>query len=134
MATILIPKGFDLIIRNVQLIWGKFYANNNKDNEIPAGAIGGKIVKSGDTYIVYTCGRENTWSGPEGSFDIYDNNKNLQLGNYYWYCPHWSSENTSQWKQNPDQTVTNNYNIIQSGGNLNSGALGKITFNLIYSD
>ena len=121
------PKGFDLVIKNVEQLWGKFYSGT-KDNEVNIGNIEGHKVLSGETYIISSCGRENASSGTEGSFDIYDSKNDKKVGNYYWSCPWGSKTNTSTWKEGGYE----DYITQVTGGNLDSGALGNIFIKVAY--
>ncbi|MFG1424659.1 aegerolysin family protein [Roseixanthobacter glucoisosaccharinicivorans] len=113
-----------VMLKNVVHQWGKFYIGS-KDNEISPDKLEGKVIKPGDSYTFGACGRENASSGTEGSFDLYDGDKNI--GNYYWDCPWGSKTNTSTWTPGSDAYIGQ-----QTGANLNSGALGNITIKVAY--
>jgi len=113
------PKNYTLTIKNVVLKWGKFY-KGSKDNEVKLEDIEGVQIKPGDSYKIETCGREDSPSGTEGSFDIYDGN--THVASYYWDCPWGSKSNTSTLTPESDDYLSQ-----QNGANLDSGALGNIT-------
>jgi len=113
-------------IKNVKLDWGKFYVDDNKDEEIPTSEIEDRIILPSKTYQINSCGRENASSGTEGSFDLVDHSGQI-IRSFYWDCPWGSKRNT--WRvTNPDQ----NWLVDSSGANLDSGALGTITVQIVY--
>jgi hypothetical protein len=112
-------NNFTVSIKNATLSWGKFYATDNKDVEISVDAINSIVIAPGNSATINSCGRENTWSGTEGSFDIYDGQ--TLVGNYSWNCPHGSSTNTSTWKPSSDAYIAQ-----LTGGSLDSGPLGNV--------
>ncbi|MBI0551571.1 aegerolysin family protein [Pectobacterium parmentieri] len=114
-------ENMDVIIKKVNLKWGKFYEQGNKDKEIKPDEINGYVIKSGKSYKIYSCGRENASSGTEGSISLYHENE--LLGKYYWDCP-WGNKTN---KDNlSDVTKDPQYEISKEGGNYQSGALGNI--------
>jgi hypothetical protein len=110
----------DITIKNAHLAWGKFYQCGDKDREISAESINGKVVSSGSTFTICACGRENSASGTEGSFDLYVGD--LHVGSYYWNCPWGSATNTSTWTKDNGNFLVE----LDPAGNLNSGALGNV--------
>ena len=112
--------GSTLSIKNAQHACGKFFKNNNKDEEISPDDINKIQIPSGDKGIIASCGREDAASGTEGSFDIYDGE--TKVGNYYWDCPWGSKSNQSTWTSTPSE----NYITEVTGGNSDSGALGNV--------
>ncbi|WP_083339094.1 aegerolysin family protein [Chromobacterium sphagni] len=125
VAITIVPDNYTVTIKNVAHSWGKFYAEGNKDEEIPASQIEGQVITEDDTYTIYACGRENASSGTEGSFDIYDGS--TKVGTYTWDCPWGSKENSSNFSPAGAQPPYNRYITEPSGANLDSGALGNVT-------
>lgn len=126
-------KGFDVIIQNVNLSWGKFHQLNNKDSEIKKDKVEGKIItenSDNEGRIICACGRSDAASGTEGSFEIYlydpaTKKAVNKLSKVYWDCP-WGS------KKNQIDTSTENdgYLVGHSYANLDSGALGSIVIKI----
>jgi len=113
-----------VVIKNVHLPWGKFYKGDNKDAEIPIGDIENKTIEPHKKFRISSCGREGAPSGTEGEFDIYDGDDKVR--HFYWNCP-WGSK-TNTWSI----TDRNSKWVVDSaGGNLDSGALGTITVELL---
>jgi hypothetical protein len=116
-------EGVALTVKNATLKWGKFYDNPNKDEEVSVDVINKIAIYAGGSAVIASCGRENTSSGTQGSFELYDGP--LLLGEYYWNCPWGSKSNESIWT--PHVGVFNdNYKIEVTGANLDSGALGNV--------
>ena len=125
VAITIYPSNFEVTLKNVAHSWGKFYSDGNKDNEIkPSDIEGVKIAKKG-SYTIYACGRSDSASGTEGSFDLYDGD--TKVGTYSWDCPWGSKDNTSTWTPYGAAAPNNPYVTQQSGANLNSGALGNVS-------
>lgn len=118
-------RNTSLSIRNAHLSWGKFYQNPNKDQELSADDINKIVIPANNNAVIASCGRSDSASGTEGSFDIYDGQTNV--GNYYWNCPWGSKTNTSTWTPND----TDRYVTQVTGGNLDSGALGNISIDCV---
>ena len=118
------PKNIDVKIKNPVHEWGKFYAGS-KDNEIDPSKIDNTIINKEDSYHISACGRSDAAAGTEGSFDLYHDN--THIGTYYWCCPWGSKTNTSTWTSSSD-----NYIVQNTGGNLDSGALGNVTLKIFY--
>ncbi|CAM7648145.1 aegerolysin family protein [Klebsiella quasipneumoniae] len=112
-------ENMDIEIKNASLSYGKFHSPGNKDNELSEAEINSIVIKSGTSYKIASCGRENASSGTEGKFDIYSNNK--WLATYKWDCP-WSGANSHSLSVLNDK----NYQIDMEGGNIHDGALGNI--------
>lgn len=113
----------DLTIKNVVQEWGKFY-KGEKDNEVDPKNINNTMIKNENSYVISACGRENSPSGTEGSFDLYDGE--THIGSYLWDCPWGSKTNTSTW--NSDNS---NYVTQVTGANLDSGALGNVNITVV---
>jgi len=112
------PANCKLTIKNVVHQWGKFYSGS-KDKEVDPSSINGTQIDAGDAYAISACGREDSASGTEGSFDLYDGN--AHVGTYSWDCPWGSKTNSSTWSPAQD-----NYVAQITGANLDSGALGNV--------
>lgn len=126
-ARILIKsKSVELAIKNVDLKYGKFHFDGKKDTEIEIKNIEGQIIpKNNGGLLLCTCGREDSPSGTEGSFDIYTGDGSAKIGHYYWECPWASKTNTSTWTQ-----LSEDYTGGANGGNLDSGALSDVTITI----
>jgi hypothetical protein len=119
------PKEVNVVIKNINLHWGKFYSGS-KDNEVSAGSLEGKKVLSGEIYTIGTCGRSGAASGTEGEFDIHDASTNKKIGHYYWSCPWGDKQNTSSWSDGEQ-----GYEVHVTGANTDSGALGSVNIEII---
>jgi len=113
-------RGFTAQLKNVVHKWGKFYSSS-KDSEIDPGTIEGHEITNGNSYTISACGRSDSASGTEGSFDIYDSD--THIGTYSWDCPWGSKTNRSTWDRN---FACDNYVVEITGANLDSGALGNV--------
>lgn len=123
VAISITAQNLNVTIKNVALDAGKFYANGNKDKEIPKSDIEGHIINVGETYKINSCGRSDAAEGTEGAFDIYDSD--IKIGKYSWDCPWGSKTNKSDW-----HSYSSSYTVDVEGGNLDSGALGDITIKI----
>lgn len=59
-------------IKNVYKDYGKYYNYPDKSQEIQPSDIEGIRIPVGSTVVVAACGRANSPSGTDGSFDVYD--------------------------------------------------------------
>lgn len=118
----ILADNFDVTIRNASHSWGKFYQFDNKDQELKPEQVNGQVVASGtEGYnVVSSCGRENSASGTQGQFDIYDGT--TKVVTLIWDCP-WGSK-TNSWSQSGQNK---NYIVSVSGGSHDSGAIGVLT-------
>ncbi|OCH84840.1 pleurotolysin A [Obba rivulosa] len=119
------PQG-TLVIKNLNLMWGKFHKDGDKDAEIPTKDIEGTKILPGAEYTINSCGRSDASSGTEGKFDLYEEGGAL-VRSFYWDCP-WGSK-TNTW------TISNanaQWMVDSQGANLNSGALGTITHEYLW--
>jgi len=101
------------------------YHVDDKDDEIPASDIEGKVILAGESYRVNSCGRANASSGTEGSFDLVDQN-GTAIRDLYWNCP-WGKK-TNVWRVTGGNVK---WLLESNGANLNSGALGTITVTVV---
>ncbi|MGB7710095.1 MAG: aegerolysin family protein [Microcoleus sp.] len=124
----LYPKNFEATIKNSKLSWGKFYTWDNKDNELSPERVNGTVIAKKTTAfnVVNACGRSDSPSGTQGSFDIYDGAQ--LVATLLWDCP-WGSK-TNSW------SVTNqheNYVLQGHGGSQYGGAIGTLDYEIIYA-
>ncbi len=117
------PRSIQVGVRNATHAYGKFHQTGNKDAEISTDEINKIIINAGNNAVINACGREDSPSGTEGTFDIVDLANNEKIGTYYWDCPWGSKTNTSIWTPSGNQ----DYITQVTGGNLDSGALGNIS-------
>lgn len=112
----------ELTIKNASTSWGKFYAYDNKDQELTPDQINGTKIPSGAGMynVVSSCGRSDAAAGTQGQFDLYDGTTKVVTLN--WDCP-WGGS-TNSWSQSGQNT---NYMVSVSGGNQQSGAIGTLT-------
>lgn len=75
----------------------------DKNKEIPASIHEGHTIPGKSHYEIYTCGAENTWTGTEGTFDLFDKKEDKIIRHFYWNSPwsgankFWVSETNSAW-------------------------------------
>ncbi|EEH21908.2 hypothetical protein PABG_04119 [Paracoccidioides brasiliensis Pb03] len=78
-----------IVVQNAQLDSGKFYTNDDKDNEISAEQVDEIVVaEDGGSNNVYSCGREDTAVGTQGSFELYDETNYNKICTINWSCPY----------------------------------------------
>lgn len=107
-------------IKDFHIPWGKVYRCGNKDNEVkPPTSIASSVE-------ICCCGRSDSPSGTEGSFNLVDKANNKIIGTYYWDCPWGSKTNTSTWTP-VDSSSSSPYLTQVTGANLDSGALGNVS-------
>jgi Aegerolysin len=123
----IISRGARIGIKNATLAYGKFHQSGNKDAEISIDEINKIQINTGESSVINSCGREDSPSGTEGRFDIFDLDKNVKIGEYYWDCPWGSKTNTSIWTP----SLSEDYVTQVTGGNLDSGALGNVTIKCV---
>ena len=80
VAITIYPSNFEVTLRNVAHSWSTFYSDRNKDNEIQPSAIDVVKIDKKGSCAIYTCGRSDSASGTEGSFDLYDGD--TKVGTY----------------------------------------------------
>jgi hypothetical protein len=123
------PANVDVKLKNVAHSWGKFYKTGDKDTEIPVSDIEGTVIAQGSSFTVNACGREDAASGTEGTMDLFDGD--TKIGTYTWDCPWGTKSNSSTWSSSGPQPPHNKYVVQQSGANLDSGALGNVTIQVV---
>jgi hypothetical protein len=95
----------------------------NKDVEINSSDLNTKVVQPYKEYKIGACGRENTWSGCDGSFELWDKSANVAVAKIKYYSPHGTSYN-----QFSIDCPTKGWTASQTGAYLgNDQALGAIT-------
>jgi Aegerolysin len=113
-----------LRVKNAKLSYGKFHEKGNKEKDVPASTINNIIISSKGEAVISSCGRSDSPSGTEGSFEIWDGD--IKVGLYYWDCPWASKINKSAW------TTDNEAYLGEcTGANLYAGALGNVTIRII---
>eukprot|EP01084_Bolivina_argentea_P094376 169657_1 len=116
-------SGTELIIENASLSWGKWYASGNKGKEL--GNPDKTKIDNGNSFGVYSCGRENSASGSQGSFDLklFSNGKaTTRICTMSWDCP-WGLKGNSYDVSNKGV----GWYPSLSGGSKDSGAIGTVT-------
>lgn len=138
-----------ITIKNVQLQWGKFcdggkyskitslplspvrwfFVNASSTgygpcNEISPSDIDGKTVAPKKSYSIYTCGRQSSASGTEGSIDLYV--KNEKIATVYWDCPWGMSPNLLQIRDVPADWILSNSQFSTDG------AMGTVNIKTAY--
>ena len=66
---------------------GEFYQFDDKDNELSPEQVNGQVIESGSegVNVVSSCGREDSASGTQGQFDLYDGD--TKVVTLVWDCP-----------------------------------------------
>jgi hypothetical protein len=117
----------DVSVKNANRSWGKFYeCPNSKGTEVSDATINSIRIPQGEKAMICACGRANSSSGTEGTFELYDNN--VKIGKYYWESP-WSGSNKATWTSASDKYV-----VQLTGGNFSSGALGDTNLKVVKID
>ena len=76
-------------ITGIKLDYGKLYDGDDKDNEVKPGDVIGTEIKSKESYTIYSCGRENSPSGTEGTVTVSDKQEDgNRIADIYWDCPY----------------------------------------------
>eukprot|EP00485_Elphidium_margaritaceum_P002278 CAMPEP_0202685450 /NCGR_PEP_ID=MMETSP1385-20130828/1209_1 /ASSEMBLY_ACC=CAM_ASM_000861 /TAXON_ID=933848 /ORGANISM="Elphidium margaritaceum" /LENGTH=203 /DNA_ID=CAMNT_0049339795 /DNA_START=53 /DNA_END=661 /DNA_ORIENTATION=- len=115
-------SGVDIICSNANLSWGKWYEDNNKDKE--GGNPDGIVIKNGESASFYSCGRENSASGTQGSIDlntIVDGKASTRITTISWDCP-WGRKANTYGHSNDGV----GWYPSLSGGSKDSGAIGMV--------
>lgn len=74
--------------------------------------------------ISTSCGRSDSASGTQGSFDLYDGD--TRVVTLVWNCP-WGSKSNS-WSQSNQNSK---YVVSVTGGSMDSGSIGVLTVEVI---
>ncbi|RDA89340.1 hypothetical protein CP532_6261 [Ophiocordyceps camponoti-leonardi (nom. inval.)] len=91
----------DIQVQNAAVSYGKFWAGDDKDNELPVSEVNKIIVAPGTTEQVQSCGRSSALSGTTGSFELVDLSNGLEIANISWNCPWGSTGNEFLYDLNP---------------------------------
>ncbi|KDR71457.1 hypothetical protein GALMADRAFT_143730 [Galerina marginata CBS 339.88] len=110
-----------IILANFTILYGKFYNINDAYNET-ASAQGTKVQSKG-AHEWGHCGRENSPSGTEGSFEVHLEGSGEKIAEIYWSCPYIGSNVLEK------RYIKSGYDISVEDFSVPSGALGngKIT-------
>lgn len=111
------------VIRNTKIRLGKFY-RVNKDTEVPPKEIDLMNIYAGSPVIVSACGWENSASGTQGSFDIFDGA--AKMGTFWWDAP-WAPGAANTWGFNPASDV---YVGQVTGGHSSAPEIGSVKLRL----
>lgn len=123
----LYPSNFDLSIRGAKLDGGKFYHPiNDKDNEMEIEEVNKLIIQPKDHFAFGSSGSKGAPKGTTGSFQLWDNERNVHIGNFAWDCPFWSNTNSCSF-----YLSSHEYIVEYTGANINGGALGSIVFRTV---
>ncbi|KAF4444528.1 aegerolysin Aa-Pri1 [Fusarium austroafricanum] len=76
-----------LSFRKAQHEWGKF-DSSEKEIEIYPQDLDKKKIAPNKEYKIGACGRENTWSGCDGNFELRDDAANVVVAKIKFYSPH----------------------------------------------
>ncbi|KAL7966835.1 aegerolysin type hemolysin [Trichoderma sp. SZMC 28014] len=83
----------DIEFKNASLSWGKWYSGS-KSNEISAATVDETVIHPDITKSADSCGREGSWSGVQGSLDLYDGK--TKICTLWWDSPWGSAINEFQ--------------------------------------
>ena len=104
-----------------------FSCSGNKDNEVDPSYYNNRVINPYGSMELDACGRSDAASGTEGHFDLVDTSDNNKvIRSFYWDCP-WGSK-TNQWVISQ---ANSKWDVYSKGANLDSGALGTITVDVI---
>ncbi|RAL08230.1 aegerolysin family protein [Aspergillus homomorphus CBS 101889] len=78
-------KSDTISVKNAAHSYGKFYRNGNKDIEISIDDINKITVAPDGSADIGACGRQDSWSGTTGSFELYDGDS--KICTISWDCP-----------------------------------------------
>ncbi|KAH7232772.1 aegerolysin type hemolysin [Fusarium tricinctum] len=109
----------NISVKNVNIMWGKFYKYDDKDNEISPQDVGNIVIPSNGSAGIASCGRSDAASGTEGTFDLYDGD--VKICNIYWSDPWGGSTNIFT-----VSNVNDSYIVQATGATLEGGPLGNV--------
>ncbi|KAK7029597.1 Ostreolysin A6 [Paramarasmius palmivorus] len=116
-------------LKNLDPSWGKLHADGDKDKEVSKDVYEGHIIGPDQKLQLNACGRADSPSGTTGDFDLCDADEGDRvIRHFYWDCPWGSKRNT--WTVSGSNSK---WMVEHQGANLDSGALGTITVNLMKS-
>lgn len=122
IAIKIVSENMTLTVKNAHLRFGKFHKEGNKDAEIKASEINGTTIKSGESALIFSCGREHSPSGTRGRIDLFHGD--VRVGIFDWNSPWGISRNSFNWWPDASKEI---YRTDIEGGNRNSGAIGNVT-------
>ncbi|PGH07837.1 hypothetical protein GX51_01547 [Blastomyces parvus] len=77
-----------LAVQNAQLLHGKFYANDDKDDEITPDQVDEIVIPESGSGDIYSCGRHGVPVGTRGSFDLVDKDTLQKICTINWSSPY----------------------------------------------
>ncbi|KAF8057434.1 aegerolysin type hemolysin [Lyophyllum atratum] len=111
-----------IVLANFSIQYGKFYDINDPYTETNS-AQGTKITSKGDHEFGH-CGRENSPTGTEGSFEVHLSDTGEKIAKIYWDCPYTGSNKLTK------HDLKAGYDISFDGFSVPSGPLGKGTISV----
>ncbi|OJD10472.1 hypothetical protein AJ78_08531, partial [Emergomyces pasteurianus Ep9510] len=84
---------------------GKFYANDDKDDEISPEQVNDILIPESATGDIYSCGRQGAPIGTQGSFDLVDKDNFQKICTINWSSPYSGGSYLSA------SDVNNNYRV-----------------------
>ncbi|KAF8247238.1 Aegerolysin-domain-containing protein [Wilcoxina mikolae CBS 423.85] len=102
-----------MVISAVSVPWGKLYSDGDKDKEIGADKVIGQKIQPKKSFKVWSCGRENSPSGTEGTVTVTDEDGGA-IGAVYWDCP-WSGRNKAEERGVADGWIVNVPKVAPDG-------------------
>ena len=101
-------------------------STGDKDTEVNKSTIEGKVVEADQQLRINACGRSDAAEGTTGSFDLVDVATQQVIRHVYWDCPWGTKRNTFTVSGSNSKWM-----IEYSGQNLDSGALGTISVDVL---
>lgn len=89
----IMPINFNIKVKNVTLLQGKFHVEENRNAELQPSEIESKTINAKEHYEIFSCGRDCSPSGTEGSISLFDGNK--LIAQSFWNNPWWPSASES---------------------------------------
>ncbi|PHH89228.1 hypothetical protein CDD83_6460 [Cordyceps sp. RAO-2017] len=126
VAIVNMVQNRDLTVKNAHLYWGKFFDCYSKDNEVSTHEVEGSSAAPFEAKYVGACGRSDSASGTEGSFDVYDDA--TKICRVYWSCP-WGSKDNEFRVEDYNQS-TSAYQVTVGPWSRNSGAIGTVVLTI----
>ena len=126
LANFVIPYGKDYNIRQyLRRFWfaqslDKFLDDKYKNTVSPQGT----KIESKEQHEWGHCGRENSPTGTEGSFEVRLDGSNEKIAEIYWDCPYIGSNKLEK------RYVKGGYEVSFNGFSIPSGALGDGTISV----
>ncbi|KAF8644314.1 hypothetical protein AX16_008522 [Volvariella volvacea WC 439] len=100
-------------IANVQKLYGKFYTDDNKDVELTG--LEGDLIQAGADRRINSCGRENSPTGTEGSFQLVETTTGRVVTNISWDCPYTGENMLTVTNENNEWLVVKNRDATTAG-------------------